>query len=101
MARIRRGARRLDWRGGRFRSVAARAGDSESNRVKTGDDLDIWEHRLEERVATDTTIQDTDREAIIKARLLLKQRVMEIEHRCRIRQSINRSHVRTRIIPEL
>lgn len=62
------------------------AGATESDRIKTGDDLDIWEHRLEERVATDTSIRD-DREAIIRSRRgqgLFKQRVMEIELRCRI-----------------
>ena len=35
--------------------------------IKTGDDLDVWEHRLEERVAA-TRPLDTDREAIIRAR---------------------------------
>ena len=44
------------------------AGATEDGRIKTGDDLDVWEHRLEERVAADTSIADTDREAIIRAR---------------------------------
>lgn len=63
------------------------AGVTEGDQIKTGDDLDIWEHRLEERVATDTSIGDTDREAIIRARRgqgIFKQRVMEIETKCRI-----------------
>jgi len=55
--------------------------------MTTGDDLDLWERRLEERVAADTSIRDTDREAIITARRgqgLFKQRVMQIETKCRI-----------------
>ena len=54
--------------------------------------LDRWDRRLEERVASDTSIGDTDREAIIRARRgqgLFKQRVMEIERRCRITQVDN------------
>jgi predicted restriction endonuclease len=68
----------------------------EGERIKTGDDLDIWEHRLEERVAADTSIEDTDREAIIRARRgqgLFKQRVMEIEQRCRITGVENPVHL--------
>jgi hypothetical protein len=63
---------------------------------KTGDDLDLWEHRLEERVAADTSIGDSDREAIIRARRgqgLFKQRVMEIERRCRITAVENPIHL--------
>jgi putative restriction endonuclease len=56
-------------------------------RIMTGDDLDVWEHRLEEKLAIDTSIRDTVGEAIIRARCgqsLFKQRVMQIERRCRI-----------------
>jgi hypothetical protein len=59
----------------------------EGDGIVTGDDLDYWEHRLEERVAADGSIQETDREAIIPARRgqgLFKQRVQQIETRCRI-----------------
>ena len=69
---------------------------SEGDRIKTGDDLDVWEHRLEERVAADTSIIDTDREAIIRARRgqgLFKQRVMDIERRCRITAVENPVHL--------
>jgi putative restriction endonuclease len=72
------------------------AGVTEGDRIRTGDDLDIWEHRLEERVASDTSIGDTDREAIIRARRgqgLFKQRVMEIERRCRITAVENPIHL--------
>jgi hypothetical protein len=68
----------------------------EGQRMTTGDDLDVWERRLEERVASDTSIRDTDREAIIRARRgqgLFKQRVMEIERRCRITAVENPVHL--------
>lgn len=51
------------------------------------DDLDYWEHKLENTVAADATIPETEKEAIIRARRgqgLFKQRVMAIEQRCRI-----------------
>ena len=65
-------------------------------RIVTGDDLDVWEHRLEERVASDMSIRETDREAIIRARRgqgLFKQRVMVIERRCRITGVDNPIHL--------
>jgi putative restriction endonuclease len=46
--------------------------------------------------ASDTSIGDTDREAIIRARRgqgLFKQRVMEIERRCRITAVENPIHL--------
>ena len=72
--------------------VAGPAGD----RMMASDDLDVWEHRLEERVAADTSIEDTEREAIIRARRgqgLFKQRVMAIEQRCRITGVDNPIHL--------
>jgi putative restriction endonuclease len=71
-------------------------GAAEGDRIKTGDDLDVWEHRLEERVASDTSIADTDREALIRARRgqgLFKQRVMQIEAKCRITGVENPIHL--------
>jgi putative restriction endonuclease len=62
----------------------------------TGDDLDVWERRLEEQVKTDVSVTETDREAIVRARRgqgLFKQRVMEIETRCRITKVDNLSHL--------
>lgn len=60
------------------------------------DDLDLWEHRLEEQVASDTSIRETDREAIVRARCgqgLFKERVLRIEHRCRITGVENLTHL--------
>jgi hypothetical protein len=80
----------------RLTAAVGAVGEREIDRIKPGDDLDIWEHRLEERVASDTSIGDTDREAIIRARRgqgLFKQRVMEIERRCRITAVDNPVHL--------
>ena len=68
----------------------------ENDRIVTGDDLDVWERRLEEQVETDTSVQETDREAIIRARCgqgLFKQRVMRIETHCRITGVDNPAHL--------
>jgi putative restriction endonuclease len=68
----------------------------EDGRLTTGDDLDVWERRLEEQVETDESVNETDREAIVRARRgqgLFKQRVMAIETRCRITGVDNLSHL--------
>jgi putative restriction endonuclease len=67
-----------------------------SDRMMTSDDLDVWERRLEEKVASDPSLVETDREAIIRARRgqgLFKQRVMQIERRCRITAVDNAIHL--------
>jgi hypothetical protein len=51
------------------------------------DDLDLWEGRLEEQLAADSTVPETERRAIIRARNgqgLFRERVARIETRCRI-----------------
>ncbi len=68
----------------------------QNEKMVTGDDLDVWERRLEEQVETDFSVNETDREAIVRARRgqgLFKQRVMEIETRCRITGVDNISHL--------
>jgi putative restriction endonuclease len=50
----------------------------------TGDDLDYWEHTLEQEVVNNVAIPETDREAIIRARRgqdLFKQRAYDPETR--------------------
>ena len=67
-----------------------------NNRIVTGDDLDVWERRLEEQVERDESVNETDREAIVRARRgqgLFKQRVMEIETHCRITGVESLSHL--------
>lgn|SRR6516165_9732867 len=65
--------------------IAATPGSADP--LQKNDDLDYWEHRLEQEVAKDESIPETDRQALIRARRgqgLFKQRVMQIERRCRI-----------------
>ncbi len=60
-------------------------------------DLEIWEHHIESKIESDTGIADTEREALIVARRgqgLFKQRVMDIETRCRITGVTNSIHLR-------
>jgi putative restriction endonuclease len=68
----------------------------ENGSIVTGDDLDVWERRLEEQVEADTSITVTDREAVVRARRgqgLFKQSVMAIERRCRVTGVENLSHL--------
>jgi hypothetical protein len=78
--------------------LAGRAADAavEDGRLVTGDDLDVWERKLEEQLESDVTVTETDREAIVRARVgqgLFKQRVMQIETSCRITGVNNLSHL--------
>jgi putative restriction endonuclease len=60
------------------------------------DDLDMWERRLEQEVAGDPSLADTDRLAIIRARRgqgLFRERVSRIERRCRITGVDNPAHL--------
>ena len=81
------------------RSMIAVAGTDasiENGRIVGGDDLDVWERRLEEQIEIDASVKVTDREAIVRARRgqgLFKQRVMQIETHCRITGVNNLSHL--------
>jgi putative restriction endonuclease len=60
-------------------------------------DLEVWEHHIESAIESNAQIPETDREALIVARRgqgLFKQRVMEIETRCRITGVTNPIHLR-------
>ena len=60
------------------------------------DDLDDWERRIEEDLAVSTAVRDTDRQAIIRARVgqgLFKERVSKIETRCRVTGVDNPVHL--------
>ncbi len=60
-------------------------------------DLELWEHHIEAEVDRDSAIPATEREALITARRgqgLFKQRVMQIEQRCRITRVENPIHLR-------
>jgi len=60
------------------------------------DDLDLWEGKLEQQLASDSTVPETERLAIIRARNgqgLFKDRVAKIETRCRITGVENPVHL--------
>ena len=60
------------------------------------DDLDLWERKLEHEVATDPAVRETEREAIIRARVgqgLFRERVGAIEKRCRVTGVENPVHL--------
>ena len=60
------------------------------------DDLDFWEHKLEEDIAIDTTVRETERQAIIRARVgqgLFRDRVSKIEKCCRVTGVENPVHL--------
>lgn len=60
------------------------------------DDLDYWESKLEQNLAEDSTVPETDRIAIIRARRgqgLFKERVSKIESRCRVTGVSNPVHL--------
>jgi len=59
-------------------------------------ELDVWEHHIEATIEADSQILDTDREALIVARRgqgLFKQRVLQIEHSCRVTGVRNPVHL--------
>jgi putative restriction endonuclease len=60
------------------------------------DDLDSWERKIEQGVAADPSIPETERLAIIRARKgqgLFKERVAKIESKCRITGVENPVHL--------
>ena len=68
----------------------------ENSSIATNDDIDLWERKMEEQIETNLAMTETEREAIIRARRgqgLFKQRVMEIETRCRITGVSNITHL--------
>ena len=62
----------------------------------SADDLDLWERKLEQELVNDSTVRETVRMAIIRARNgqgLFKERVSKIESRCRITGVENPVHL--------
>jgi putative restriction endonuclease len=60
------------------------------------DDLDFWERKLEQELVNDSKVPETERLAIIGARIgqgLFKERVSKIETRCRITGVENPVHL--------
>jgi predicted restriction endonuclease len=60
-------------------------------------ELEMWEHHIESKIESDRQLPETEREALIVARRgqgLFKQRVMQVETRCRITGVTNPIHLR-------
>ena len=77
--------------------VAPIAAAASAVKPVAADDLDLWERRLEQQLANDPSVPDTERQAIIRARIgqgLFKERVAKIETRCRITGVENPVHLR-------
>lgn len=76
--------------------AAAHVPAFEDRRPETAD-LEVWEHHIEKTLERQPDLADTDRETLIVARRgqgLYKQRVMQIERRCRITHVENPAHLR-------
>jgi hypothetical protein len=76
--------------------VAEQANREISTQVET-DDIGMWEHHLKQEVEQNSGIDVTERSALVMARRgqgLFKERVMRIEHRCRVTQVDNPVHLR-------
>ena len=77
-------------------AVAAMKTVSLDEPMQTGDDLDYWEHKIEEVIQDDRTLVETEKNAIIRARRgqgLFKERVMRIEDHCRVTGVSNPVHL--------
>lgn len=62
----------------------------------SADDLDLWERKLEQELVNDSTVRETERLAIIRARNgqgIFKERVSKIESRCRLTGVENPVHL--------
>jgi putative restriction endonuclease len=60
------------------------------------DDLDFWEHQIEQTIEQNTSIPDTERVALVRSRIgqgLFKDRVKQIETHCRITKVDNPTHL--------
>jgi putative restriction endonuclease len=60
------------------------------------DDLDFWEHQIEQTIEQNTNIPDTERIALVRSRIgqgLFKDRVKQIETHCRITKVDNPTHL--------
>jgi putative restriction endonuclease len=76
--------------------IAPIAQAASAARPVSADDLDSWERKLEQGVADNISIPETERLAIIRARKgqgLFKERVGQIEARCRITGVENPAHL--------
>jgi putative restriction endonuclease len=78
-------------------AVQQTASHADQTMTTTNPDVEIWEHHIESELDRDTTILNTDRQALITARRgqgIFKERVMLIEWRCRVTGVENAAHLR-------
>ena len=76
--------------------VAALSLTAQAVKPLPADDLDYWEHKLELDIVGDTSVRETERLAIVRARVgqgLFKERVSMIETKCRITGVENPVHL--------
>ena len=76
--------------------VAALSLSAQAVKPVPADDLDYWEHKLELDIVGDTSVRETERLAIVRARVgqgLFKERVSLIETKCRITGVENPVHL--------
>ena len=76
--------------------VAALSLTAQAVKPVPADDLDYWEHKLELDIVGDTSVRETERLAIVRARVgqgLFKERVSTIETKCRITGVENPVHL--------
>jgi hypothetical protein len=60
------------------------------------DDLDLWEAQIEQTIAKNTEIPETERTALVRSRIgqgLFKERVKKIETCCRVTRVDNPAHL--------
>jgi putative restriction endonuclease len=60
------------------------------------DDLDLWETQIEQTIAQNITIPETERTALVRSRIgqgLFKERVKKIETYCRVTRVDNPAHI--------
>ena len=76
--------------------VAALSLTAQTVKPVPADDLDYWEHKLELDIVSDTSVRETERLAIVRARVgqgLFKERVSMIETKCRVTGVENPVHL--------
>jgi len=79
------------------RAIAEQASTYKSAQDINNSDLEVWENHLGNDIEQNHAIEPTQRDALITARCgqgLFKQRVMQIEQRCRITLVDNPAHLR-------
>jgi len=77
--------------------AVAEQADREISTQAATDDIDMWEHHLEQEVEQNSQIDVTERSALVMARRgqgLFRERVMRIEQRCRVTKVENLVHLR-------